>query len=162
MAIVKQPNDNDSDGSSDYSCNICYEDDISEENIIKLSCCNESKIICIKCVNLLTTPICPYCRKNIDSRCIPYFAQDNNIYVFNSDPSHYSWSNFLREENIINPNLYENSRRLRRQIRRLRYEYNEKKSNYRRQNLNNRRELNNIARNATNNYNNGEDIFFMD
>ena len=159
MSNIKIPG---SDSENKNTCDICYDDDVTKDGIIFLSCCNNSKIICIKCVNLLTTPICPYCRKDIDPKCIPYFNQDNNIYLFNSDPNDYSWSNVLSEENIINPNLYDNSRRLRRQIRRLRHEYNEKKSNYIRQNINNRRESNNIARNAINDYNNGEDIFFMD
>tara|TARA_B100000424_G_C22732202_1_gene396959 strand:+ start:165 stop:419 length:255 start_codon:yes stop_codon:yes gene_type:complete len=40
----------------------------------------------------------------------------------------YTWEDFLQEENIINPYLYENSRRLRRQIRRLRHEYQQRRT----------------------------------
>ena len=151
-------------------CDICYDDANDSVVLIDLKCCNNTKNICIKCINCLINPICPYCRNNIDSSCIPYLNQDNNIFIFNSEPinyylNDYSWYDFLNEENIINPNLYEDSRRLRRQIRKLRYEYNEKKSNHRTRNRNNRRESNNIARNATNNYNENNDvqeIFFMD
>lgn len=151
-------------------CDICYEDANDSVTLINLKCCNNTKNICIKCINCLTNPVCPYCRKNIDNSCIPYLNPDNNIFMFNSEPinyylNDYSWYDFLNEENIINPNLYDNSRRLRRQIRKLRHEYNEKKTNYRSQNRNNRRESNNIARNATNNYNENndmEEIFFMD
>jgi hypothetical protein len=51
----------------------------------------------------------------------------NNIS--RSEPSNtFTWEHFLEEENIINPYLYENSRRLRRQIRRLRYEFNLRRS----------------------------------
>lgn len=151
-------------------CDICYEKSEENESLINMGCCNNTKNICIKCINCLTNPVCPYCRKKIDDKCIPYLNQDNNIFIFNSEPidyylNDYSWYDFLNEENIINPNLYDNSRRLRRQIRKLRYEYNEKKTNHRSRNRNNRRETNNMARNATNNYNENndmEEIFFMD
>ena len=143
---------------------------LSINSIQNLKCCNNTKNICIKCINCLTNPVCPYCRKQIDDNCIPYLKQDNNIFMFNSEPinyylNDYSWYDFLNEENIINPNLYDNSRRLRRHIRKLRFEFNEKKSNHRTQNRNSRRESNNIARNAANNYNEYNDveqIFFMD
>ena len=152
------------------NCDICYEDSDDLDYLIKLKCCNNTKNICIKCINCLTNPVCPYCRKEIDNKCIPYLSQDNNIFIFNSEPinyylNDYSWYDFLNEENIINPNLYDNSRRLRRQIRKLRHEYNEKKSNYSSNNRNNRRESNNIARQATHSYNGNysvDDIFFMD
>lgn len=152
------------------TCDICYEESDDLDYLINLKCCNNTKNICIKCINCLTNPVCPYCRKKIDDKCIPYLSQDNNIFIINSEPinyylNDYSWYDFLNEENIINPNLYDNSRRLRRHIRRLRHEYNEKKSNHRSINRNNRRESNNIARNATHNYNSSysvDDIFFMD
>ena len=106
------------------TCDICYEDSDDLDYLVNLKCCNNTKNICIKCINCLTNPVCPYCRKKIDDKCIPYLSQDNNIFIFNSEPinyylNHYSWYDFLNEENIINPNLYDNSRRLRRQIRRL-------------------------------------------
>ena len=41
-------------------------------------------------------------------------------YLSNNDTS---WIDFLDQEHVINPYLYEDSRRLRRQMRRLRYEY---------------------------------------
>ena len=108
-------------------CNICYEVPGDIHELIPLSCCNLSKSICISCIHCLTTPICPYCRCLLPSDCTLYMREANNIS--RSEPSNtYTWEHFLEEENIINPYLYENSRRLRRQIRRLRYEYNQRRS----------------------------------
>ncbi len=126
-------------------CNICYDNGIDESNIIKLSCCKNSKQICVKCINCLTTPLCPYCRKKLDKKCLAYLQIDKNIS--RSEPIHssyniemyqnpYSFEDFLSEEHIINPYLYENSRRLRRQIRQLRHEYNERRSETHRINRN--------------------------
>ena len=126
-------------------CNICYDNGIDESNIIKLSCCKNSKQICVKCINCLTTPLCPYCRKKLDKNCLAYLQIDKNIS--RSEPIHssyniemyqnpYSFEDFLSEEHIINPYLYENSRRLRRQIRQLRHEYNERRSETHRINRN--------------------------
>mgnify|MGYP007071512688 CR=1 FL=1 len=79
----------------------------------------------------MKTPICPYCRNPLQENCVPYLSEANNIS--RSDPQNYtiySWEDFLEDENIINPYLYDDSRRLRRQIRRLRYEYNQRRSAY--------------------------------
>jgi hypothetical protein len=123
--------------SKNSECNICY-DFCKDIDIIQLSCCKSSKQICVKCVSCLSTPLCPYCRKRIDDKCIPYFKQisqsdpgyTNNLSQLNNDtpslnPHPFSFDEFILEERIINPFLYENSRRLRRQIRRLRQEYHE-------------------------------------
>ena len=105
---------------------------LTESNIIKLSCCKNSKQICVKCINCLTTPLCPYCRKKLDKKCLAYLQIDKNIsrsepinssYNIEMYQNPYSFEEFLSEEQIINPYLYENSRRLRRQIRQLRHEY---------------------------------------
>ena len=117
-------------------CNICYDIGIDESNIIKLSCCKNSKQICVKCINCLTTPLCPYCRKKLDKKCLAYLQIDKNIsrsepinssYNIEMYQNPYSFEEFLSEEQIINPYLYENSRRLRRQIRQLRHEYNQRR-----------------------------------
>ena len=78
-----------------------------------------------------------------------------------------SWSEFLEEENIINPYLYDDSRRLRRQIRRLRHEYSERRTRpsrqeRRRQHTNVRQDLHSYSRDATQNYNRYQDLFIMD
>ena len=117
-------------------CNICYDNSVASNQIIKLSCCKNSKQICITCINCLTTPLCPYCRKKLDDKCLPFLKEDRNVSQSEPNGSFniglyqnpYSFEDFLSEEHIINPYLYENSRRLRRQIRRLRHEYNQRRS----------------------------------
>lgn len=112
---------------NDASCDICYDDECDSISLIRLKCCNYSKKICIKCINCLTTPICPYCRQALDASCIPYCNQDTIVSI--SEPLHYtdesylSWGNFLSQESIIDPSLYDDSRRMRRMMRRLRYQY---------------------------------------
>ena len=129
-----------------HECNICYDNGIDETNIIKLSCCNNSKQICIKCINCLTTPLCPYCRKKLDKKCLAYLQIDKNVsrsepinssYNIEMYQNPYSFEEFLSEEQIINPYLYENSRRLRRQMRRLRHEYSQRRTVTQNININN-------------------------
>lgn len=161
-------------------CDICYDNECENDSLIILKCCNDSKKICIKCVNCLKTPICPYCRKTLDSTCTPFMNED--VLLSSSEPttsnmSFLSWENFLSQENIIDPMLYNDSRRMRRMMRRLRYQYrqiNTLNSNVtqnlsRRQrrtyNRNQRENNRNIAREAMNIHNQSdylEDIFFMD
>ena len=103
-------------------CCICYEVVDTSSNIFVMECCNNSKQICRDCLNCLRTPLCPYCRTKLPDELL---QQNKNIS--NSVPSSYtesmSWGDFLDHEHIINPYLYNDSRRLRRQIRRLRYEH---------------------------------------
>ena len=132
--------------STKNECNICYDNGNDESNIIKLSCCKNSKQICVKCINCLTTPLCPYCRKKLDKKCLAYLQIDKNIsrsepinssYNIEMYQNPYSFEEFLSEEQIINPYLYENSRRLRRQMRRLRHEYSQRRSITQNININN-------------------------
>ena len=119
-------------------CNICYEQCCEGNSLVNLSCCKNSKQICIKCISCLTTPICPYCRNKLDEQCFPFLQIDTNVshsdpqagsnYFDNIYNNDYSFQNFIAQERIINPFIYENSRRLRRQIRRLRHEYNQRHS----------------------------------
>jgi hypothetical protein len=173
--------ENISDGLIDERCcDICYDNECDDSSLIILKCCNNSKKICIKCVNCLKTPICPYCRKPLDSSCVPFMNED--VLLSSSEPttnttSFLSWENFLTQENIIDPSLYDDSRRMRRMMRRLRYQYRqintinlvhnhgisrEQRRNYhRRQRENNR----NIARQIMDLHNQSsynDDIFFMD
>ena len=156
------------DSSNSNECNICYENGLASNQIINLSCCKNSKQICIKCINCLTTPLCPYCRNKLDDKCLPFLQQERN--VSRSEPNGsinielyqnpYSFEDFLSEEHIINPYLYENSRRLRRQIRRLRHEYNQRRSEIYRTNINSnrnhssRQNRNQIRRNTRHHLNN--------
>lgn len=153
-------------------CNICYETPCVETDLIQLICCNNSKNICINCIECLTTPICPYCRKEIDKKCLKYLNKQH--YVAQSEPINitinqyfYSWEDFLREEHIINPYHYDDSRRLRRHIRNLRYEYrqrvNERTNQETRQqqrrhiyHTNNRRRLNEYSNQMRDLYNNNQ------
>lgn len=153
--------------SENNDCNICYETPCDLSYIVKLECCNNTKQICMNCLNCLTTPICPYCRKELNEKYLPYLSSSfsnsaisRSENIVNTNYSSYSWERFLYEENIINPYLFDDSRRLRRQIRRLRYEYQQRQSQYRnqaympsrrqrRQTYNDRRELNNYTRNMT-------------
>lgn len=131
--------------NNEHECNICYESGFGDSDIVVLNCCNGSKSMCVHCIHCLTTPICPYCRSPLQENCVPYLSEANNIS--RSDPqtyTFYSWDNFLEDENIINPYIYEDSRRLRRQIRRLRYEYQQTISR------NTTRQTNSQRRRATN------------
>jgi hypothetical protein len=98
----------------------------------------------------------------------------NNISTSEPLNSTFTWEHFLEEENIINPYIYEDSRRLRRQIRRLRYEYQQRRSerdnhevrltrrerrNFR---IQQRQQLHLYARNITNLYNRNNALFVMD
>lgn len=158
-----------------YECNICYETPYDISDSIQLVCCNGSKKICISCIDCLTTPICPYCRKKLPDDCIPYINETCNISRSEPTPT-FTWEHFLEEENIINPYLYDNSRRLRRQIRRLRHEYHERRTEIYGQQYsiprrdrnryyrNERQRLQNYVRNTQQIYNNNHDneMFSMD
>lgn len=165
--------------NDDDHCDICYDNTCDDSSLIILKCCNNSKKICIKCVNCLKTPLCPYCRKSLDSSCNPFMNEDALLSTSepnNSNFSTLSWEFFLSQENIIDPSLYDDSRRMRRMMRRLRHKYRQVNSNsyhnnsitrqqrrsyHRRQRENNR----NIARQIMNYHNQSsynDDIFFME
>ena len=160
-------------------CNICYEIPCDISLSFVLDCCNHSKRICMSCINCLTTPICPYCRHKLPDKCIPYLNEEtNNLSVSEPIPI-ISWEHFIQEENSINPYLYEDSRRLRRQMRRLRHEYLQRVSvtnrqngvaestfrhNRRRQNNNQRQVLRSFSRQMTQLYQHDphDEIFSID
>lgn len=133
-------------------CNICYESGNINTELISLRCCMNTKKICIKCIKCLTVALCPYCRSNLDDECSAYIHQDiiarsaptPNINYINFDP--YSFDDFIREEHVIDPSNYNDSRRLRRQMRRLRHEYNQRR--YNEQHVQSRRN-NNIRNNSS-------------
>ena len=116
-------------------CNICYETCVDVDNLLTLKCCMNTKKICIKCINCLSVPSCPYCRRELDDECKAFIKEPtivrsvpvtSNTYIHNYIP--YSFDDFIREENVIDPSLYNDSRRLRRQMRRLRHEYNQRRN----------------------------------
>ena len=164
-------------GDGYYECNICYETPCERSESILLECCNRSKRICISCINCLTTPICPYCRSKLPSNCLLYMNETNNISTSEPTQTTFTWEQFLEEENIINPYLYDDSRRLRRQIRRLRYEYQQRISEYnrtfgvhaarqdrRQRRMNERQSTQQYSRRAMNDYNTNRynELFVMD
>lgn len=158
-------------------CNICFETLCDNSELIRLKCCNNSKTICIRCIHCLTTLICPYCRKPLEDDCVLSYMNDESL-ISRSEPIHivstYTWERFLEDEHIINPFLYDDSRRLRRHIRRLRYEY-QQMTTYRNINTNahsrqfrrqsrrrNRHGLNQFTRDMTQLYNdNREEEMFL-
>jgi len=165
----------------DNCCDICYDNTCETEMLIVLKCCNNSKKICIQCVNCLKTPICPYCRNPLDSSCVPFMNEQALLSIsepiMTSNASFLSWDNFLSQENIIDPSMYDDSRRMRRMMRRLRYQYRQintqnsthtqNLSRTQRRNHNRRQRENNrdIARQAMNIHNhpgNYEVFFEMD
>ena len=88
-------------------CNICYDSCDKNNKLISLSCCMNTKKICIKCIKCLTVALCPYCRSNLDDECSAYINHDTisrsvpvtpDNYI-NFDP--YSFDDFIREENVI-------------------------------------------------------------
>lgn len=98
----------------DLECNICYN---FTKNINELKCCNSEKHICNNCLKMLKRPVCPYCLRQLPED----FLKDN---IACSIDTVYTWNDYLRDENIIfEDQIYEDSRRLRRQMRRLRYNY---------------------------------------
>lgn len=162
----------------DKYCDICYDNKCDDIPLIVLKCCNNTKKICVNCVNCLKTPICPYCRKPLDSKCVPFMNETallSSSEPTTSNASFLTWENFLSQENIIDPSLYNDSRRMRRMMRRLRYQYRqinsstssqhlsrEQRRNYHsRQRENNRNAARQIM-NIHNQYGHLDDIFFMD
>lgn len=163
------------------ACDICYDDECEDSLLIVLNCCNRSKKICISCINCLNTPICPYCRKLLDSSCVPFMNEE--ALLSSSEPtttagSFFTRQNFLSQENIIDPSLYHDSGDMRRMMRRLRYQDRQvntnhsrdthrlsrvQRRNYHRQQRENNRNIVRSAMNLRNedNYMDG-DFFFMD
>lgn len=117
-------------------CDICYENCSS---LIKLSCCNSSKSICIDCVSCLKTYICPYCRQELPDEVAFMIFQRNKLRVqeySTSLPADIfrgnvgSWEYFIENEYLIDPTLAcysHDSKVLRRKIRELRKVFMHKK-----------------------------------
>jgi len=93
-------------------CGICYFS-VQSENIFHLSCC-KNNYVCLDCIHLLTTPLCPFCRARIQS------LPDKRIAHSYQEPTTYPFIH--HNETFINPfdDMYLNSRSLRRQMKRLR------------------------------------------
>jgi hypothetical protein len=90
-------------------CNICYFD-YPHNDFFVLQCCKNNNV-CKQCINLLITPLCPFCRTIIselsDKRMA--YSYPTNSHISNNDY-------------FINPydDTYIDSRILRRQMKRIR------------------------------------------
>lgn len=136
----------------DLECNICYN---FTKNINELKCCNSGKHICNNCLKMLKRPVCPYCLRQLPED----FLKDN---IACSIDTVYSWNDFIRDENIIfEDEIYEDSRRLRRQMRRLRYNYMMRVTDNGRNNQKYKRSVRRLKRRQTRDQMN-EDIFNLD
>lgn len=160
-----------------YECNICYEK-LNDNQVINLKCCNSTKNICIECLNYLTTPLCPYCRKKMDNSVIPYLNNITNINnsISFSENQYSYFDNNTNYENItyVNPFSYDNTRDLIRQIRNRRLYYKRldkietKKNNFPIKSNKKyfKKQLNNIANDYNNNIQDKndieEDIFYFE
>ena len=131
-------------------CNICYN---ITDNIINLKCCNNSKNICNDCLKCLKSRICPYCRNNLPNYIVNQYKNLSNSLPINLTLE--EWTNNEIQYLLIDPDLYPDSRILRRQIRRIRNEYFRQNNSYdtRIFNRRDRRNLRNYARLEMNNYN---------
>ncbi len=102
--------------NNDNLCEICYE----SNKTFQLNCCNNTKKICDFCLECLTTPICPWCRKKLPDNLI----KDN--MVSQSLPDDYiSYFNNERQYLLIDPDdpEYADSRILRIALRNIRRNY---------------------------------------
>jgi hypothetical protein len=64
-----------------YECNICFNEDILEKNIVYLDCLHYT---CNNCFYKLKAPTCPFCRAEIN---IPneYKNEDDDIFELEND-----------------------------------------------------------------------------
>lgn len=131
-------------------CNICYN---ITDNIINLKCCNNSKNICNDCLKCLKSRICPYCRNNLPNYIINQYKNLSSSLPVNLTLD--EWTNNEIQYLLIDPELYPESRILRRQIRRIRNNYFRQNNSYdtRIFNRRDRRNLRNYTRLEMNSYN---------
>lgn len=113
--------------TNSQECNICYETPSLCSSIINLECCNNTKHICKECLNCLSKPLCPYCRKPLyDDTTMKH----NRISV--SEPIYptyiYNHNSYDNQDIIINPHSFENTRHLRRYMRNHRLEQRERRN----------------------------------
>ena len=85
--------------NSTNECNICYKKP-GGDTIPKLSCCNNSKQICVNCISCLTTPICPYCEKNLTINVCLILKSKHVSYSYPVDNFvNTGFTQFIEEEN---------------------------------------------------------------
>jgi len=73
-------------------CDICYYN--TEESLLhKLECCKNNSICCL-CVDLLSKPICPFCRahihvntpRSLDENMLRHHLHPNSIFDYRINP----------------------------------------------------------------------------
>ena len=106
-------------------CSICYEQTINDN--IPLTCCDESKIVCVECISCLKTYVCPYCRQNLpDDICLMIYKKNKSLIqaYSNSVPGETTnWDYFIENEYLIDPYSFShelNSKILRKKMREIR------------------------------------------
>lgn len=101
-------------------CGICYYNYTRVEDIFPLTCC-KNNILCLRCVQLLTTPLCPFCRARIPDlpekprMAISYEAES----TLTPSPSR-EWRPASLPLSATLDEAYIDSRTMRRRLRRLR------------------------------------------
>lgn len=100
-------------------CGICYYNYSREDDFFSLTCC-KNNIICLHCVHLLTTPLCPFCRARIPGLPDTATRRMASSYEAESVLTSSSWTpgSLPFISNI--DEQYIDSRLMRRRLRRLR------------------------------------------
>lgn len=115
-------------------CGICYYE-TKPENVFSLACCQDRNLMCVACLHLLLTPICPFCRKPIVN-LPPSYSNSSSLFTSNATslPETRSVpSSFLH---LIDPSddTLVSSRSLRRRMKRMRkVQERERQAEYNRQ-----------------------------
>lgn len=71
------------------TCDICFTEDLKEEDFFDLKCCKNNSI-CLQCENLLLEEKCPFCRSSIVLSSSYKKRNRSNSYTeypFNSEPN---------------------------------------------------------------------------
>ena len=94
-------------------CSICYFTFSSHKQFHELQCC-KNNLICLHCVELLLSPVCPFCRAPM-----PHLSYKNPKLLSSSVPT---TSTIYWNDLQLNPfdDVYTDSRILRRQMKRIR------------------------------------------
>jgi hypothetical protein len=101
-------------------CGICYYNYTRVEDIFPLTCC-KNNILCLRCVQLLTNPLCPFCRARIPDlpeksrMAISYEAES----TLTPSPQR-EWRSASLPLSATLDEAYIDSRTMRRRLRRLR------------------------------------------
>jgi len=121
-------------------CGICYYD-TSLDDLFPLSCCQHRNRMCLSCLHLLLTPVCPFCRKPLDNLPSSYMGREASFPPFRNAISYSDTSGSGGEPHasllyLIDPSddTILSSRSLRRRMKRMRkIQERERQAEYNRQ-----------------------------